>query len=490
VSPDFGAWWTDLSAAALVGTARRQVPPLPGVLGPGRDGAAREVALLDAAALGSALRRAGVRTRDPQPVEAAPDDRRTLPQQRAVQLLELLLHQSPVGATLMPNLVQVWLDAADALGHRAPHHLLPHLLDLASAKDQLRPGVRRVVDERGAWLAAANPTWRWATGDPEPATVGSEPVDAEAWARRSTEVRARQVAQLRGSDPAGARALVESTWTTDSAGDRVTLLSALRTALGPDDEPLLEQALDDRSAKVREVATSLLDGLPTSARAARMAARLSPLLHAKGVLRKALEVELPLDPDSAGVRDGLTRPKRVGSVRGWWLQRLAAGAPLEVWTDAARSDPEAVWRMVTEQDARVGIVEAVLARGDADWATAIVADVWHPGLLALVPSEKRDAAATSQLSRATAQQVVTVIGAVPGPWGPAFSRAVLKRLMAEQDPTMLVSQLAVQLATGLDPVTRAALDKWAAGLAPGARERVARISQYLALVPTIPEAFR
>jgi len=33
------------------------------------------------------------------------------------------------------------------------------------------------------------------------------------------------------------------------------------------------------------------------------------------------------------------------------------------------------------------------------------------------------------------------------------------------------------------------LDKWAAGLESGARERVARISQYLALVPAIPEAF-
>jgi hypothetical protein len=29
-----------------------------------------------------------------------------------------------------------------------------------------------------------------------------------------------------------------------------------------------------------------------------------------------------------------------------------------------------------------------------------------------------------------------------------------------------------------------------AGLEPGARERLARISQYLALVPQIPEAFR
>ena len=97
-----------------------------------------------------------------------------------MQLLELLLHQSPVGAALMPNLVRVWLDAAEAHGHRAPHHLLPELLDLASAKEQLRPGVRLVADARGAWLAAANPAWRWASSETAPTTEGADPVDAEA----------------------------------------------------------------------------------------------------------------------------------------------------------------------------------------------------------------------------------------------------------------------------------------------------------------------
>ena len=51
-----GDWWDDLSATALVGTARRQVPALPPALGAGRPDAPREAALLDAAALGGTLR--------------------------------------------------------------------------------------------------------------------------------------------------------------------------------------------------------------------------------------------------------------------------------------------------------------------------------------------------------------------------------------------------------------------------------------------------
>ena len=492
MTTELAEWWSQLSAAALIGTTRRQVPPLPDVMGGGRAGAAREVALLDAAALGSALRRAGVRSREPEPAEAARDDVLGLPAPRAVQLLELVLRQSPVGPALAPELVGHWLTAAADLGLRAPHHLLPELLELATAREALRAGVRRVLDERGAWLAAANPDWGWAASTVEQvATTGIDPVE---WARLPTDQRVAEVVRLRATDAAAARGLVESTWSSDSAGDRASLLAALATGLGPEDEPLLERALDDRAQRVREVALPLLDALPTSARAARMADRLRPLVQAKGRLRRTLEVELPLEPDAAGVRDGLTRPKRVGSVRGWWLQRLTAGAPLEVWTDATGSDPATTWRLLSQQDAKdvkVGIVEAVLARGDAEWAAALVGEVWHPRLLALLPAEVLESTATRQLAvAATYEQLMAVVAAVPAPWGPAFSRAVLKRLAAEPDPMVLVSRLTTQLATGLDPATRPTLEKWQATLAPGARERVARISQYLALVPEIPEAFR
>ena len=49
-------------------------------------------------------------------------------------------------------------------------------------------------------------------------------------------------------------------------------LDSLRTGLGPQDEPFLEQALADRSRNVRAVAAELLSALPGSALAARMAA--------------------------------------------------------------------------------------------------------------------------------------------------------------------------------------------------------------------------
>ena len=71
-------WWGQLRAAALVGTARRDVPPLPALGLAPRDGATREEALLDAAALGDAVRRAG-RLPDPAPDADVPAAAETLP---------------------------------------------------------------------------------------------------------------------------------------------------------------------------------------------------------------------------------------------------------------------------------------------------------------------------------------------------------------------------------------------------------------------------
>jgi hypothetical protein len=488
VSSDLTTWWDELSAAAMVGTARRPPPPLPHLFGTGRDGAPREVALLDAAALGGAVRRAGGSSHAAGPASPAQDDLRPVASPRAVQLLELVLHQSPVGAALTPRLVELWLETAEGTGHRVPHHLLPELLDLGTARPAIRPWVRGVGDARGAWLAAVNPVWAWAARDPDTTGTEASPT-AHEWARLGTPQRVEEVVRRRSADPAAARRLLESTWSRESVNDRLALVSALRTGLGPDDEPFLERALDDRSAKVREAAASLLDALPTSARAARMAARLRPLLHVKGILRKTLTVELPGEPDAGGRRDGLGGPTR-GSARGWWLQRLAAGAPLEVWTEVTGADPDSTWRRITDQDVRVGIVEAVLARGDRDWAVAITGDVWHPGLLALLPADRLDAAATDQLAKATPRQLVRVVDSVPAPWGPGFSQAVLRRLAAEKDARTLLPALTVPLATGLDPMTRPALDTWAATLDDDVRRRLIPISQFLVLLPEIQESFR
>ena len=63
---------------------------------------------------------------------------------------------------------------------------------------------------------------------------------------------------------------------------RAACYGALAVGLGPDDEAVLERALDDRVASVRAVAANLLAALPGSAWSARMARRAEQMVHVVG----------------------------------------------------------------------------------------------------------------------------------------------------------------------------------------------------------------
>ena len=200
----------------------------------------------------------------------------------------------PAGAQQRSALLAHWLRTAGAAGCRVPHGLLPGLLELATSHRELRRLAAAVLDRRGLWLAAMREEWSWALDAAAGVDVAADPaVPADEWARLPSAERLAVVASLRSRDPAAARDLIASTWSSDAARDRRSFLETLRVGLGDDDEPLLERALDDRSQTVREVAAALLDGLPGSARAQRMAkAAFAEGDPAEAIIRKALQSAL------------------------------------------------------------------------------------------------------------------------------------------------------------------------------------------------------
>lgn len=464
-SVSFSTWWRDLGTAALLGTARRAATPIPDLGVPGLavpSGLKPEEALLTSAALGGAARRAGrVMTKATAP-EGAPADAHAEAPRRAVQLLELVLTQPPAGAQQRAGLIAHWLRAAADAGYRLPHALLPAMLDTATAQVHLRRTTTRVLDARGTWLAAQRPDWAWAASAHEVPAPGE--VTHDDWARLPSADRVAALAVLRGSDPATARSLVASTWATDSAKDRRAHLETLRIGLGPDDESLLERALDDRAPTVREAAIDLLDGLPGSARARRFAARLRPLIEAKGLLRRSLEVTLPDAPDEAAVRDGLGKPPPGRSARGWWLERLAAGTPLEVWTDASGGDPATTVQRLSDDDALRGIRRAARARRDGSWAEALLERSWDPSLVEALPRGARERVVLGRLTSGarTAPETSVLLALPAAPWSADFSRQVVARLRSSKIPAPVVGQAMPHLVSGLHPQSLAALEDWLA----------------------------
>jgi hypothetical protein len=457
---DVDGWWAAVTAAALVGTARGRVPDLPSLGVEARPEGGAEAALLDAAAVGAALRAAGRAVpvasapADPCPPDPAPEA-----PARALQVLQLVLTQPPVGRDLRDPLLHRWCEAAAARGCRVPHALLPTLLTEGTRRPTLRESLAPVLGARGRWLAARRPDWSWAAGGMAPEDRASD--DDATLLRLPVRELAERLAALRAVDPARARALVVSASATAGAEARATLLRALATGLGPDDDAVLEPALDDRAATVRAVAAELLDTLPTSARAHRMAARLAPLLSVTGMLRKRLVVAAPGPLDAAARRDGLgTGPG--GARDAAVLDRLVTGAPLTVLTSATGTDPAGVLRLDADQVLRSAIRRTVVARRELDWARAMVADEWDAAAASVLPPAEQRTAALRWLAAVPGEALVPMAQTVPGPWDAELSVAVAEAVarVAADPTTYRTLTLPVEvLGRRLHPAATEALDR-------------------------------
>ncbi len=453
MATDSGASWTALVSAALLGT-ERQAPPWPprqdalGRVLASLDPVDREGALLAAAGAHSLYRRAGAvpaRVPDKLPaMEPAAPSGEDLPRvgSRASR------HLGQMCEGLYRPVLGQWLESAR--GKRVPEELLPALLDLAARDKDLRAAVIPVLGRRGLWLARLNPDWCWAVGEAERKPEES----TDLWQTGTFDVRLGLLRQLRRSDPALGRQLVQSTWGDDDADARQEFLAVLLTGLGPADEDFLESALDDRSKKVRLVAADLLSRLAGSKLAARMIERVRPLVAftAKtGLLaavrgrKSRIEVRPPAECDKDMQRDGI-EPKppaggrKVGE-KAWWLQQIVAAVPASYWSREPGVEPAALIAAAKATDWSEALLSGWLLAAerhrDGAWAEAILEEAPEAGsrLLPLLDDEAREAFVGRWL-KANAGDLeeggscLALLEACGHRWSQGFGRLVLGEVQA------------------------------------------------------------
>jgi hypothetical protein len=488
--------YDDLVTAATVGLSRRPLPvtalagPAAGhadVIAPG-DAAD---ALLDAAALHVAARRAGMVP--PRGVAAPPpmasDPAPEVPPRAAQELRRAL-----PDADLLADLLTA---AADA-GFRAPAPLLPVLLDAATRTVALRPAVTATLGGRGRWLAEHRPDWKRIAG--VEATAGDAAAeDPRTWETGGRADRVAYLTALRGRDPLAARELLAAGWSREIAEERAQLLVVLSQGLSLADEEFLEAALDDRAAVVRAAARSLLGVLPGSAFGRRAAGRAGAVLRMRSDgKRRWLEATLPDGPPGPDLaRDGITAsPPATGvGARAWLLTELIAAAPLGEWTrrfgagaqevvslevrlapdpasdPGARKDRAAAGGLSVEVHA--GWRRAAMRQGDPQWAAALLsgdgpllAPDWPQGawtgnheLATLLDPGTRAALAQGVFTRVTeaaralegkksgsraSATAIAEFAAWPGPWPAGVADFVLRMVAAS-----LSAQGAVRVLQGL-----------------------------------------
>ncbi|MEV6171039.1 DUF5691 domain-containing protein [Streptomyces sp. NPDC051954] len=459
-TPASGAW-EELVTAALLGTERRTPPGS----APGRDA---PVALLDAAAVETVRRRAGLRPAQAaeRPEPAPEDPRPDLPSAAARRLSILLADRPGTGAGrgrgTAPDLMELlpqWLAAANSRGFAAPPELLPALLDAARGRTDLRPAALTFAGPRAVWLARLNADWRFALraapggGAALPGAEDTEKV-RRLWQEGLFAERVALLAAIRARVPAAARELLASTWSTERAEDRLMFLDSLRTGLGPDDEPFLEQALADRSRNVRATAAELLSALPGSALAARMAVRAAACVAVDRMPEiPTIAVEAPHECDPSMERDGVVTKAPAGrGERSWWLGQLVEAAPLGTWPGrlGGRTPQEIVALPVADDwqgELHAAWCRAAVRQRDAEWARALLGtpsapEAGGPGAVSLAERAKllgtlgcaeRAEWVAGFIAAHGLSEAFQLLGVCAVPWAVSLGRAVVDALNIARD---------------------------------------------------------
>ncbi|MGH4034245.1 DUF5691 domain-containing protein [Actinomycetota bacterium Odt1-20B] len=453
--------WEELVTTALLGTDRRPPP----VHAPGR---AAPVALLDAAAVQTVRRRAGLRpaaaVAPPEP--AADDPRPPVPPAARRRLAALLADRPGAGGGgrrgTAPDLMELlpqWLALANARGFAPPPELLPALLDAARGRTDLRPQALAFAGPRALWLARLNPDWRFALRAapggglalPSPEERGEV---QQLWEEGLFAERVALLTAVRAADAAAARELLAGSWPTERAEDRLMFLDSLRTGLCAADEPFLEQALRDRSRNVRSTAAELLSALPTSALASRMAARAASCVALdRTESTPALVVEAPHECDAGMERDGIIpKPPTGRGERSWWLGQLVESAPLSAWPGRLGGrTPEEIVALPVADDWRGELhaawCRAAVRQRDAAWSRALLGapvapDAAGPGavslaerakLLAALPPDERARWVAGFIERHGLSEAFQLLGVCAVPWAEPLGRAVVDALDIARD---------------------------------------------------------
>lgn len=381
-----------LLSVALAGTSRAASGPvrtgttldeliekLPGV--------EPERVLLLAAGARAVYRKAGLRPGTlPQAVPAPLEHVPACPP-RVADLLGQLLSQK--GDALLVEALERLRQA----GMRVPFELLPALLSLRGTA--LRSALLPILGQRGIWLAAQNPEWRWVQDHILPEASAGIEVQLAAWEDGAPPQRLAALRRVRTEAPEQARAWIVSAWRGEKAEFRREMLEALTEGLSQADEPLLENALDDRSANVRARAAGLLARMTGSALSVRMRDRAGAQLRyeapkqepwglrriasslGRGGQRGSLHVRPPESLPDDWIRDGIAaKPLQGIGERAWWMQQILGLVPLSHWNDALGADPRELVRAAAgnpEWGAVVlkGWAQALALDADDAWAAAL-----------------------------------------------------------------------------------------------------------------------
>ena len=329
-------------------------------------------------------------------------------------------------------------------GLRLPPPLLDRVASALSGDD--RDEVVAVMDERDRAVFALDE--RWAARIRRFAQRNAPPGPAR-WEDGDAQERADHLARLRRTDPDAARALLaDGAWLRARAPEREQILNALAIGLGPADEQILEERLDDRAEAVRGRAAELLSRLPSSALIARAEALAERHVVVTRRALRAPAVELHgIEMTDALARDRYPAKAHRTSASLARLEEVIARIPTWRWPDLVGISAAELARARVRCDGQKADLIAPLVRAAVAWRdgelAAALADLGRSpapaGLFGLLDEPRREALLHRLITAKRYSAVVTCTLSWPSELTAEQSRIFARSLIAVPRPGSYIS---------------------------------------------------
>jgi hypothetical protein len=352
---------------------------------------------------------------------------------QSTQLLNNILDTDSI------SLLQLWLDACINHQQIVQPDAIPNLLEKAVRHKTIRTAVATCCGNRGQWLSNYNNAWKF----------GSTTTDEEIWQTGTLEQRVQVIQQVRMHHPSVALQWLQQTWPQEDAATKTELLPILENNIGKEDIPFLENLTNEKSKKVKEIATELLCLIPESQivqlywQVLRETIQLKKERALLGLSTKTkLVVQLPETIDEQVFKSGiekLSKDAKKWSDEQYILQQIVSRVPPHYWEEYFAEDQETTLSLFLKDDNTKFLIEALgkaaIKFKNIQWLIAIIkADNYnylYKAALPWLPVVEQEKYAMQLLSQDgnTPHAVIPSLLTFPTEWSLPLTRKILPVMM-------------------------------------------------------------
>ena len=316
-------------------------------------------------------------------------------------LLQLWLHLCATNNQLLPpEQIPVLFDLWQGSKSRSVLHESP----LYSSTHQL---LLTCAGRRGEWLLKWNDGWK----------LEEVQIDENTWHTGTLQQRVLYLQQLRKTEPAGARELLQQAWPQENANTRAEFLKHLHGTTSNDDLPWLQSLLTEKSQKVKDETLSLLKKITSSS----VVQQYQQILKESVVIKKTkglwgigskteMDIQLTAAMDEAVFKTGIEKmssQKGVADADHILYQLISAVPPafFEEQSGLPREEIILLFKKTKQPDRYIAALRnGAIAFGDTAWLKSLASVYDHefyPEVLGMYDKEEAEKYALAFLNKSS-----------------------------------------------------------------------------------------